>query len=258
MRVRFIFTLLVWLMAASASAQSSTPCPEHAECPTEEPTAATPHIRLWNRSEHAMENITVAFPEQEAAYADIPAGQASDYHAVELAYRYAYIHLTSAGEEYVWQPIDYVGEIPLEPGYYTYALDIADDHMIALELLQVVATVESQGGRCIYGLCHIFVTLYSDGTFVSVTGPDEPVIHQVDAELVQSLTEAIEATDYEAIRSEHFTGTCPIAYDGQEITYTFYHGADAEQLASCQYALDDSLPLFTLIAEIRATQPIEG
>lgn len=238
MRVRFIFTLLVWLMAASASAQSSTPCPEHAECPTEEPTAATPHIRLWNRSEHAMENITVAFPEQEAAYADIPAGQASDYHAVELAYRYAYIHLTSAGEEYVWQPIDYVGEIPLE-------------------LLQVVATVESQGGRCIYGLCHIFVTLYSDGTFVSVTGPDEPVIHQVDAELVQSLTEAIETTDYEAIRSEHFTGTCPVAYDGQELTYTFHNGAAAERLASCQCALDDSLPLFTLIAEILATQPIE-
>lgn len=258
MKFRFIVMLLVLLpVAVRVSAQTSTPCPEAVECPTEEPVIEMPQIRLWNRSERDMENITVIFPEQEEDYADIPAGHTSDYRAVEPAYRYAYIHLTSAGEAYVWQPIDYVGETPLEPGYYTYALDIADDHMLTLELLQAVATVEAQGGRCVYGLCHVFVTLYSNGTFVSVVGPNEPVLHTVDEELMQSLTEAIEATDYEAIRSQPFTGICPVAYDGQELIYTFYQEAAVERLASCQYELDDELPLFTVLADILATQPIE-
>jgi hypothetical protein len=259
MNFRFLALLLAALALLTASAvfaQSCAPCPENAncqlpECPTEEPALETSHIRLWNRSEQDMENVLVEYPSQIEEYGDIPAGQVTDYRAVDFAYGYAYIRLTVDGKELVLQPIDYVGEVPLEPRYFTYALDIVDGR-IAHQLLQVVATVEYQGGLCVYGACSGLVTLYDDGTLVEVYGPDAPVIHTVESELVQALADEIIFADYEAIRSQPFTGTCPTAYDGQELIYTFYNGAEAEVIASCEYEIDESLPLFALINEILA------
>ena len=87
---------------------------------------ASPEIRVLNASSRTMEGVTVAFPDDEVVYGTLAPGAASGYRAVERAYRYAYVRTTVDGDTMVLQPIDYVGETLLEPGRYTYRLDLAD------------------------------------------------------------------------------------------------------------------------------------
>ncbi len=77
-------------------------------------------IRVENNSIFDFEDVIVGQNE----YGDIAVGEYSDYLPFEMAYRYGYIELVGEGESYILQPIDYVGETPLEPGLYTYQLDI--------------------------------------------------------------------------------------------------------------------------------------
>jgi hypothetical protein len=51
----------------------------------------------------------------------------------------------------------------------------------------------------------------------------------------RALLRAIRALDLAAVRARPFTGTCPIAYDGQESIYRF-RGV-SQPLASCTYDL---------------------
>ena len=47
------------------------------------------------------------------------------YQTFDLAYRYAFVELEIDGKTYTLQPIDYVGETPLENGNYTYSIEAA-------------------------------------------------------------------------------------------------------------------------------------
>ena len=49
--------------------------------------------------------------------------------AVGLAYRYALILATADGTEHRWQPIDFMGETPLPPGRYSYAISVDGDQI---------------------------------------------------------------------------------------------------------------------------------
>ena len=91
-------------------------------------------IRIANGSSFAFERVDVVFPENAVSYGSIPAHGATSYHGVETAYRYAYIEVQIGDEELVIQPIDYVGETPLEPGHYTYALNVTIEGHLTLEL----------------------------------------------------------------------------------------------------------------------------
>lgn len=91
-------------------------------------------IRVANNSSFAFDRVDVVFPEDEVSYGAVPAHFASGYHTVETAYRYAYIEVEIDGEELRIQPIDYVGEEPLEPGRYTYALNVTVEGHLTLEL----------------------------------------------------------------------------------------------------------------------------
>ena len=59
-------------------------------------------------------------------YGEIKGGETSCYRVYEKAYRYAYVNLYIDGEEYIIQPIDYVGEQPLGEGAFTYLIDVSD------------------------------------------------------------------------------------------------------------------------------------
>jgi len=83
-------------------------------------------LRIENASDVDFTSVSVAFPDAEADYGAIATGHRSHYQRVDGAYRYGYIEVKAAGETYVLQPIDFVGEEPLDPGPYTYQLDIAD------------------------------------------------------------------------------------------------------------------------------------
>jgi hypothetical protein len=82
-------------------------------------------IRVRNASQSQFADIFINTSGGENKYSPVAAGQKSDYKAFTKAYKYAYVKLTTQGQSLVIHPIDYVGETPLKPGYYTYALDVA-------------------------------------------------------------------------------------------------------------------------------------
>lgn len=84
-------------------------------------------IRIQNSSPYTMEEVTVGFPEEEIHYGDIRSREKSTYMEVIEAYRYAYIETVVNEKELVLQPIDYVGESLLDPGLYTYELNLDED-----------------------------------------------------------------------------------------------------------------------------------
>ena len=86
-------------------------------------TLAT-HIRLLNTSGQPFTHIRVTFPHQVEEFGPLAPGQATAYRAVTLAYRYALIEVLVDGTAYTLQPIDYVGEMPLPAGTFTYALSV--------------------------------------------------------------------------------------------------------------------------------------
>jgi hypothetical protein len=59
-------------------------------------------------------------------YGKIKNGQITCYRVFETAYSYAYVNLFINDEEYIIQPIDYVGEQPLAQGYFTYSIVVTD------------------------------------------------------------------------------------------------------------------------------------
>jgi hypothetical protein len=84
------------------------------------------NIRLSNISQFDFKNITVNTSNENVNFEDINSGQKTDYKTFDTAYRYAFIELEIDGETYTLQPIDYVGETPLENGNYTYQIDVND------------------------------------------------------------------------------------------------------------------------------------
>lgn len=73
---------------------------------------------------------------------------------------------------------------------------------------------------------------------------------EVNEQLMSNLIAEIEAADFEQIRSQPFTGTCPIAYDGQELTFSFYTPHGIERFSTCEVSFDESSPLYQAVSAI--------
>ena len=86
-------------------------------------------IRIGNDSESSFTSVAVTFPEDQVDYGSVEAGSTSDYRRVSVAYRMAYVVVRVGSTEQQIQPIDYVGEEPLEPGRYTYSLSFLDGYL---------------------------------------------------------------------------------------------------------------------------------
>jgi|GEM_PF-6262037 len=240
--------------------QPCAPCPDGAqclvpECPEETPEAPVPdvpQIRIWNRSEFDMEQVSLQILSQTESFGLIASGQTSGYVGFETAYHYGKLDVLVNGEQLSMIPIDYVGETPLEPGYYTYALDVQDG-ALSLEFLTPIVTVHYTGGMCVNGGCDRLVTLYDNGSLVIVDGAGEEsvqTVSEVNQPIVDDLIAEIEATDFEQIRSRPFTGTCPIAYDGQELTFSFYRVEGIERFSTCEVEFDESVPLYQAVIAV--------
>jgi hypothetical protein len=102
--------------------------------------AAAVRIRVGNRSDVEFERVIVKFPSQEEDYGRISAGSQSDYRQVAKAYRYAHVEVTINRKKAELRPMDYVGEDPLAPGNYMYALtyDPAASSRVQLQLSLIV------------------------------------------------------------------------------------------------------------------------
>lgn len=111
----------------------------------------------------------------------------------------------------------------------------------------VLLTIRAEGGNCIGG-CWSEKTIKANGSYTAadVTGAQKN--GTLDAETVAELTQLIAAADFEQIKAQPFTGTCPIAFDGQELIYTFQTTSGPQTIASCKVGIDENDPLFQNIA----------
>lgn len=94
-------------------------------------------IRVRNSSQYRMEQIYVNTSGGANEYGTLRVSEDSEYKVFSKAYSYAYVRMVVNGKEVSVQPTDYVGETPLEPGKYTYVLDVTDVNAGRLSLTLV-------------------------------------------------------------------------------------------------------------------------
>lgn len=107
--------------------------------------------------------------------------------------------------------------------------------------------VETRGGLCADGPCGRTVIVDRDGLVHEATTPPRE-LGFVDSAGLAALDSAIRTTDFTALRSRPFTGTCPVAFDGQELVFEFGAPQGIERIASCQVEIDYGSPLFQAAA----------
>ncbi|MDP9120091.1 MAG: hypothetical protein M3O15_01790 [Acidobacteriota bacterium] len=125
--VRVLFGLMA-LVALGAAA---------GRCSGNHEAAGGTWVRVANRSAVDFEGVTVTFPDGAREYGRLPQGASASYQKVEKAYRYAAVEVVAKEGRLALQPHDFMGEKPLGPGRYTYALTVdGAAHRLALELIQ--------------------------------------------------------------------------------------------------------------------------
>jgi hypothetical protein len=107
-------------------------------------------------------------------------------------------------------------------------------------------TVEMRGGLCPAGACDSSVILERDGRVRAAAKPPND-LGQVNRQAMATLTAAMQATDWTALKSHPFTGLCPVAFDGQELIFEFSVGSGTQRVASCEVAIDWGNPLFVAV-----------
>ncbi len=83
-------------------------------------------IRLHNASEYDFLRVEVNTYDEPINYGTIKSDEKSRYKTFKVAYRYAYVRLFVDVNEFIIQPIDFVGETPLGSGKFTYVLEVID------------------------------------------------------------------------------------------------------------------------------------
>jgi hypothetical protein len=96
------------------------------------------------------------------------------------------------------------------------------------------------------GACGGVIVIDTDGR-VHTPAPENKELGVVPDATLQALTTEIEQADFAAIKSRPFTDTCPIAFDGQQLIYTFATPAGSERIDSCQVIVDPAHPLFAAV-----------
>lgn len=107
----------------------------------------------------------------------------------------------------------------------------------------LLVTVEASGGMCVPGTCSTRYDVRRDGSVVRSDG----VRQQIDAAAMRRIIAAVDAADWIAILARPFTGTCPTAYDGAELTYTFQTVRGAVTVASCTTQIDPEQEPFSTL-----------
>jgi hypothetical protein len=109
-----------------------------------------------------------------------------------------------------------------------------------------LVTVETRGGECPQGACGSTVSVEADGR-VRQTAPVPLELGTLSDVTAEALATEIDKADFAAIMSRPFTGTCPVAFDGQETVYTFATASGPKRIATCEIEVDPSDPLFVAV-----------
>ena len=89
------------------------------------------NIRVRNVSDITFDRVQVG--EADKVHENVSPDSFTEYLQYEVAYRYAFIEIQSGGETFVLQPIDFVGEMELPIGLYTYELDVNEEGEVLLD-----------------------------------------------------------------------------------------------------------------------------
>ncbi|TVZ51690.1 hypothetical protein [Dokdonia sp. Hel_I_53] len=95
-------------------------------CSADDEKVSEVSILVANESLYDFKNVIVNSASGTKDFENIDSQDSSPYQVFESAYRYAFIELQIDGKTYTMQPIDYVGETPLEDGFYTYIINAND------------------------------------------------------------------------------------------------------------------------------------
>jgi hypothetical protein len=96
------------------------------------------------------------------------------------------------------------------------------------------------------GACGGVVVIDADGR-VHTGPPENEELGVVPEATLGGLATEIEQADFAAIKSRPFTDTCPIAFDGQQVIYTFATPSGDERIDSCEVIVDPANPLFAAV-----------
>lgn len=113
-----------------------------------------------------------------------------------------------------------------------------------------LASRTETGGMCPNGECESTFAVSSDGAWYLVSSTMNRSGWLAPA-TVASLTSAVTSTSI--LSAPAFTGTCPIAYDGSEVIYSWRDGSGTTQTVSaCDKAVSDDDPLVVALAQAQA------
>ena len=90
-------------------------------------------IRVKNVS--SLNYDTVQVGGDDMVHNNVAPDTYSDYLVYESAYRYAYIAIKSGEDNFVLQPIDFVGETELPWGFYTYEIGLDAEGNVTLKFV---------------------------------------------------------------------------------------------------------------------------
>ena len=80
-------------------------------------------LRFENGSQQTFDLLHVAFS-RVAEFEDLRPGEVTEYQEFNDSYSYGFVRAVIGTDEYVIEPIDYVGESKLESGKYTFVYRI--------------------------------------------------------------------------------------------------------------------------------------
>ena len=133
--LKCLVTVFMSISLISCSSDDLPNCTEHEVTDCNE-VADKANLRIKNTSQYDYCNVLVILENQTVNYGNILSGNATCLVAFDLLYTYAYVQLFIDGNEFVIQPIDFVGEVPLPEGNYTYKINVPDSsgNMYSVEL----------------------------------------------------------------------------------------------------------------------------
>jgi hypothetical protein len=111
------------------------------------------------------------------------------------------------------------------------------------------------GGLCPYGPCHKDIHLYRTGKYVISDGSGKQSQVVVETVRIAQLDATLEQTDFTTVAVPSTSPVCPSAYDGQDITYTFYPKMGSVTIP-CNASVGTSVQ--TLITEVQMLLSIYG
>lgn len=117
---------------------------------------------------------------------------------------------------------------------------------ISIDSEAVLAGRNYAGGLCPDGPCSSTFTVLVDGSWEGTSSAGAVARGSVPTTVLSTLASATAATGL--LSAPDFTGTCPTAFDGTEVTYTWTSpDGSVHEVSACDRQIPDDDPLVTAL-----------